>query len=91
MDACEQNVPTGYLSRVINSDDWMANVDIFRMLDRMRGPRIADRFANVDNTQAEHLNNPFFFSLSQAVDTFIVYWHSDSNWLVCQLHLSPGC
>ena len=85
----EENEMADYCSRIIDSDDWMLNPELFSMLDDLWGPHTVDRFANADNTQIERFNSRFWCPGSEAVDAFTVDWHGENNWLCPPMSLVP--
>ena len=85
----EENRIADYLSRIIDTDDWTLNPEVFGRLNELWGPHTIDRFANTDNAQVERFNSRFWCPGSEAVDAFTVDWHAENNWLCPPIVLVP--
>ena len=75
----EENEMADYCSRIIDTNDWMLNPEIFSMLNELWGPHTIDWLANVDDTQMERFNSRCWCSGSEAVDAFTVDWRGENN------------
>ena len=51
----EEDEMADYCSRIIDTDDWMLNLEIFSMLDELCGLHTVDWFSNVDSTHTDKI------------------------------------
>ena len=70
----EWNQTADAISRIIDTDDWQLNPEVFKSIDDMWGPHTVDCFASAANTQLEHFNSRFAELSSEVVDTFTTDW-----------------
>ena len=66
----ELNEKAGFLSRIVDHDDWYLHPTVFAWLDAMWGPHTVDRFADCNNCQLPCFNSRCWTPGSEAVDTF---------------------
>jgi len=85
----EQNQLADYYSRLVDSDDYMLNPNIFDWLNSFWGPYTIDRFASAHNSQLVRFNSRFWTPGSEAVDTFTCDWSGENNWWFPPVYLVP--
>ena len=76
----EKNQLAGYLSRIIDYDDWYLDPSMFVRLDNLWGPNSVDRFSNHLNTHLPRFNSRHADIGSEAIDIFTAHWSGENNW-----------
>ena len=85
----ELNERADFLSRIVDTDDWYVNPEVFAWLDTIWGPHTVDRFADCNNCQLPRFNSRCWNPGSEAVDTFTTNWHGENNWWCPPVSLVP--
>ena len=80
-----------YLSRCLDSDDWLVSVNVFSMLSSKWGPYSVDRFASHLNAKCLRFNSRWWVPGCEAVDAMVQWWGKDLNWVVPPPRLAAEC
>ena len=77
----KHNALADALSKFHDSDDWMLNTRLFRILDKLWGPHTFDRFASANNKQCGKFNSRFWCPGSAGVNALAYNWVGENNWI----------
>ena len=77
----KHNALADALSKFHDSDDWMLNTRLFRILDKLWGPHTFDRFASANNKQCGKFNSRFWCPGSAGVNALAYDWVGENNWI----------
>ena len=83
------NEKADFLSRLQDTDDWGLSLSTFTSIDSVWGPHTIDRFANFRNTKLARFNSRYWNPGSEAIDTFIIDWSGENNYLCPPISLIP--
>ena len=80
---------SGFVSRIIDKDDWQIDAYWFKFICSRFGCPTIDRFADMFNTKLRRFNSRFYCHQSEGVDAFASDWAGEFNLLVPPIHLIP--
>ena len=83
------NDQADFLSRIYDADDWGLCCESFSCLDAIWGPHSIDRFANHLNYKLPRFNSRFWNPGSEDIDTFVVDWKGENNYVCPPISLIP--
>ena len=70
----------GYISRIMDHDNWSLDPVMFKVSDDWWGLHTVDSFATHYNAQLECFNSRYACPGSEAVDSFTADWGGENNW-----------
>ena len=73
---------SGYLSKIIDYDDWEITPQLFRLLEGKFGPHTVDCFADYNNCKVQKFYSRFWNPGSAGIDAFFHSWEGENALLV---------
>ena len=85
----EENELADYYSKVVDTDDWQLNPEVFKQFDQAWGPHTLDCFASLRTKQMDRYCSRWWNPGCFAIDAFTVDWCGERVWLVPPIYLLP--
>ncbi|WAR07579.1 hypothetical protein MAR_017537 [Mya arenaria] len=77
------------MSRIVDYDYYGVSNEFFEYKEELNGPHKVYRIANYSNKKLPCYNSLYWTLNTEAVDTSLVPWGRDNNWLVPPVYLIP--
>ena len=87
----ENNKDAGFISRLVDYDDWIVKNSTFKFLTKKWATMNVDHFASYKNSKSSRFNSKYLCPSTEAVNAFSQDWSNDVNWLVPLIYLLPKC